>query len=198
MVAKRQDGSLKDIQLSATMVAGKDGKSVCMMGSLMDATKHKRLEEKLQEREADLETRANELEEVSSALRALLRQRDKDKTELAEQMLLNAKELVLPYIEEFKKHVSNAKQLAYLNIIEANLNDIVSSFARKFSLRYSSLTPREVQIAYLVKEGKTSREMAELLNVSMRTIESHRQKIRMKIGIKNDKANLRSQLMSMQ
>jgi DNA-binding CsgD family transcriptional regulator len=66
------------------------------------------------------------------------------------------------------------------------------------SLRYSTLTPREIQIAYLVKEGKSSREMAELLNVSMRTIESHRQKIRMKIGIKNGKANLRSQLMSME
>ena len=195
LVAKRKDGSLKDVQLSATMVTGENGRSFCMMGSFMDVTERKRLEEKLKKREAALEARTNELEEVNSALRVLLKQRDQDKAELAGQMLLNVKKLVVPYLEKLKKHLSGTKQLGYLSILESNLNDIVSPFAYKLSLKYSTLTPTEIQIARFVKRGKVSREMAELLNVSERTIESHRQKIRLKIGIKNNGANLRSQLM---
>ncbi len=195
LVAKRKDGSLKDVQLSATMVTGENGRSFCMMGSFMDVTERRRLEEKLKKREAALEARTNEVEEVNSALRVLLKQRDQDKAELAGQMLLNVKKLVVPYLEKLKKHLSGTKQLGYLSILESNLNDIVSPFAYKLSLKYSTLTPTEIQIARFVKQGKVSREMAELLNVSERTIESHRQKIRLKIGIKNNGANLRSQLM---
>jgi PAS domain S-box-containing protein len=195
LVAKRKDGSLKDVQLSASMVAGENGRSFCMMGSFMDVTERKRLEEKLKKREAALEARTNEVEEVNSALRVLLKQRDQDKAELAGQMLLNVKKLVVPYLEKLKKHLSGTKQLGYLSILESNLNDIVSPFAYELSLKYSTLTPTEIQIARFVKRGKVSREMAELLNVSERTIESHRQKIRLKIGIKNNGANLRSQLM---
>jgi len=126
----------------------------------------------------------------------LLKQRSEDKAELAKQILLNVKQLIEPCLEELKRNLSDTKQLAYLNILESNLSDIVSPFARKLSLKYSSLTPKQVRIAHFIKSGKTTREMAELLNVSERTVESHRQKIRMKIGIKNNKVNLRSHLMS--
>jgi PAS domain S-box-containing protein len=194
LVAKSKDGSRTDVSLSAFMVAGENGKSVCIIGSFTDVT----LEKKLKESEAALQARTHDLEEVNSTIKFLLKQRDEDKTELAKQMLLNVKELVGPYIDKLKENLSDAKQLAYLNIIESNLNDVVSPFARKLSLKYSSLTPTEIRIAQFVKLGKTSSEMADLLNVSKRTIESHRQKIRKKIGIKNNKANLRSQLMSMQ
>ena len=198
LVAKTKDGSPKDVQLLATMVVGKNGKSVCMMGSLIDVNKCRRLEERLKEREAALEARTTELEEVNSALRVLLTKRDLDKIELAKRVSLNVKELVIPYLEELKKSLSDTKQIAYLNILESNINDIVSPFANKLSLNFSSLTATEIRIAHFVKHGKTSKEMAKLFNVSERTIESHRQKIRLKIGIKNNKANLRSQLMSIQ
>ena len=197
LAARRKDGSLKDVQLSATTVAGENGKNVCMVGSFIDLTEVKRLEEEMEKRKAALEAQTNEIEEVNCTLRVLLKQRDEDKAELAKQMLLNVKQLVVPCLAELKKNLSDAKQLSYLNILESNLNDIVSPFARKLSLKYSSLTPKQIRIAHFIKGGKTTREMAELLNVSERTIESHRQKIRMKIGIKNNKVNLRSHLMSM-
>jgi PAS domain S-box-containing protein len=103
LVAKTKDGSPKDVQLLATMVVGKNGKSVCMMGSLIDVNKCRRLEERLKEREAALEARTTELEEVNSALRVLLTKRELDKIELAKRVSLNVKELVIPYLEELKK-----------------------------------------------------------------------------------------------
>jgi len=157
----------------------------------------KEAEERLREREAALEIRTNELEQVNTALRVLLKRRDEDKAELEEKLLFNVKELVAPYAEKLKKSGLDAKQLAYLNILESNLNEIISPFAYELSLKYLGLTPAELQTAHLVKNGKTTKEIAELLNVSPLTIESRRKDIRMKIGIRNRKASLRSHLLMM-
>jgi len=158
----------------------------------------KRVKDALRKREAALKIRTKELEEVNSALRVLLKQRDEDRTKLEENVLFNLKRLVLPYVEKMKKNSPKDKQRAYLSVLESNLNDIVSPFAVGLSSKYSDLTPTEIQTAHLVRDGKTTKEIAKLFNVSVATVESHRKSIRRKIGISKRKANLRSHLLSIQ
>jgi len=157
----------------------------------------KQAEKALQEREAALKAQAHKLEEVNTALKVLLRRRKKDKTDLEEKVLSNVKELVLPYVQTLRNTRLDAKQMAYVGIIESNLSSIVSPFLQKLSSKYLGLTPKEIQVAGLVKEGKTSKEIAELLNVSASAVEFHRENIRAKLGLKNKKANLRSYLLSL-
>ena len=164
----------------------------------VELTERKRAEEALIQREAALQVRTSELEEVNSALRVLLKRREEDKIELEEKVLLNIKEVIVPYVEKLKKSRLDAKHMAYLSILESNLNDIVSPFAHKLSSKYLSLTPAEIRTAHLVKDGRTTKEIAGLLNVSTKTVEFHRDNIRKKIGIKNKKANLRTHLLSVQ
>jgi len=162
-----------------------------------DITERRRAEKELRKREAQLEINTNELEEVNTALRVLLKRRDDDKTDLEEKILFNVRELVVPYVEKLKKGKLDARHTAYVGILESNLNDIISPFAHKLSSRYLGLTPKEIQIANLIKEGITTKEIAEMLNSSDRTVEFHRKNIRKKIGIVNRKVNLRSHLLSM-
>jgi PAS domain S-box-containing protein len=192
-----QDGQEIWVQTAKTPIKDEKGNVTGILGIFWDITQRKQAEEALRQREAALEVRTNQLEEVNSALRVLLKQRDNDKTELEEEVMLNVKELVLPYIEKLKRRRLDAKSMAYLSVLESNLNDIVSPFAHKLSSKHSSLTPAEIQIAHLVRDGRTTKEMAEFLNVSRRTIDSHRQNIRMKVGLHGKKANLRSHLLSM-
>ena len=163
-----------------------------------DITKRKQVEKGLRKREAELEIRASELEELNSALRVLLKRREEDQKELEEKVLSNVKELVLPYVERLKKSALGAKLDAYLNILESNLENIVSPFVRKLSSTYLGLTPTEIHVANLVKEARDTKTIAQLLNMSPRTVETHRQNIRKKLGLKNKKANLRTHLLSMQ
>ncbi|MBW1889944.1 MAG: response regulator transcription factor [Deltaproteobacteria bacterium] len=157
---------------------------------------HDLLERRVEERTQELRIKSENLEEMNTALKVLLKRREEDKLELEEKVIYNIKEMVHPFLEKLEKTRLDNRQKTFLEILRANLDDIVAPFAKVLSTRYLNLTPAEIQIANLVKHGKTTKEIAELLNLSTRTIESHRDSIRKKLGIKNQKANLRTYLMS--
>jgi len=88
------------------------------------------------------------------------------------------------------------KQKGYLNILGSSLEEIVLPLSRDLAVSETNLTPSEVRIANLIKLGKSSKEIAESLNLSIKTIESHRRNIRTKLGIEKKKTNLRSYLLN--
>jgi PAS domain S-box-containing protein len=145
----------------------------------------------------ELKMKTISLSETNTALKVLLKQRETDKIELEEKVFLNFKELILPYLEKLKNKKLGSKEKAYINIIESNLNDIVSPFVRNFSARMFRLSPTEIQVLNLVKQGKTTKEIAKTMNLGTSTIDFHRHNIRKKIGIKNKKINLSSYLSSL-
>jgi DNA-binding CsgD family transcriptional regulator len=156
------------------------------------------LEHQVNDKTRELKDKAVNLEEVNTALKVLLKRRDADKKELEEKVLLNVKEMVEPYLKKLKRTKLDARQETYLGIIESNLNDIISPFVCGVSMNFLSFTPAEIQVASLIKQGKTTKAIAEILNLSPRTIEFHRDNIRQKIGIKNRKINLQTHLLSLQ
>jgi DNA-binding CsgD family transcriptional regulator len=81
-----------------------------------------------------------------------------------------------------------------VNIIKSNINDLISPLASNLSSKYFSLTPSEIQIADLIKHGKTSKEIALMLNVSPKAVSFHRGNLRKKLGLLNKKINLRTYL----
>jgi len=166
------------------------------MGFNIDITEQKQAEGALKEREKELEIKTHNLEETNIALKVLLKRRDEDRRELEEKVLLNIKEIIVPYLEKLRKCGLNESQSTYVGILESNLKDIISSFSFRLSSAYLNLTPSEIKVANLVKQGKTNKEIAELLNFSSRTAAFHRERIRKKLGIKNKKTNLRSYLSS--
>jgi len=151
---------------------------------------------KLKEREKELETKTNDLEKTNAALTVLLKKREEDKTELEEKVLANMRELVEPYIEELNNSRLNSEQKTFLQILKSNLDEIVSPFSYTLTSKYLNFTPTEIRVANLVKEGKTTKDIASLLKISSKTAGFHRENIRKKLGIKKKKANLRSLLLS--
>jgi DNA-binding NarL/FixJ family response regulator len=147
--------------------------------------------------ENELRLKSKSLEEANIALKVLLQHREDDRMAMEEKVITNVKKLVLPYIEKLKTLKLNENQMAYVKITEDNLKDIISPFLRNLTVEHLNLTPREIQITSLVKEGRTTKEITDLLNISATAVDFHRKNIRMKLGIKNKKTNFRSFLLSM-
>ncbi len=167
-----------------------------------DISERKQAEKELRAHRDHLEELVRErtlsLEETNTALEILLKKRDKDKKDLEENMLVNVKELILPYLDKLRESRLDERQRVFVELLEHNLNDIISPFIRELSLEYLNLTPSEIQLTDYIKQGKTTKEIANLLNLATSTIDFHRDNIRKKLGIKNKKINLKTYLLSLQ
>jgi len=189
ILCRRKDGQRIWISLNIRVVRDRENKILFYEGTLVDITERKNVQE-------DLENKSRSLEETNAALRVLLRQREDDKTELEGKVLHNIKELVFPYIDKLRT-TQPGKDAVIVDIIESNLNEILSPFIKSMASRYANFTPKEIQIADLIKKGKITKEISQILNLSPRTIDIHRYNIRKKLNINKKKINLQSYLLTL-
>ena len=161
-----------------------------------EITALKLAEEALKKSQEELFEQKQSLEETNIALKVLLKQREEDKYELEKKVLTNVKDLVLPYVEKLKNARLKPKEKTLVEIVEDHLNDVISPLLQSFSNAKILLTPQEMQVASLVKDGKTSKEIANILNVAETTVNFHRKNLRKKFGLTNKQSNLRSYLIS--
>lgn len=153
-------------------------------------------QEALIEREAELKVQKQNVEDANTALRVLLRQRQEDQRELQEKLLLNVREIIRPLLGKLNHTTLTSQQRVFLDTLESHLEEITSPFLHKLRAQALDLTPREIEVAVLIKDGRTTKEIAEMLNISANAIDFHRKSIRKKFGLSNKKANLRSHLLS--
>jgi len=167
-----------------------------ILGIVTDITERKRAEMSLMHRERELQEKTQALEELNTALKVLLEKRQEDKIQNEEKIMMNIRELVNPYLEKIKNERLNRSQKTYIDIIKSNLDEIISSFTVRLSSGHIDLTPTEIQVANLIKQGKRSKEISELIHSSPKAVAFHRGNIRKKLGLQNRKINLRSYLLS--
>ena len=180
--------------MKAIPVKGSDPLRVVI--SHENITPLKLAEETLRQREEELARKSLRLEETNAALRVLLRQRDEDLKELETTFFKNLKQSILPHVAQLKKTVRQKQtmesdtQFKLISLIESELSQIASPFLRNISDLEAVLTPQEIKVASLIKEDRSSKEIADLLNLSITTINFHRRNLRGKLGLKSKGANL--------
>jgi len=143
-----------------------------------------------------LKGQAEALASTNTALKVMLNHSRLAETALHEKILLNIDGLILPYLDQLDTLSLNNDALSYLRLIRNNIKNLATSFTKDLSAPILGLTPREVQIADLIKKGKSSKDIADLLHLSKGTVECYRDQIRKKLDLKNKKINLRSYLLS--
>jgi len=192
---KRKDGRTIICRVNAARIGG-SLTSRKIVATYEDITELKKAQDTLNQQTRELEDKTCNLEETNIALKVLLKRIEEDRSEIEESVVKNVKELAMPLIEKIKTTRMDHKTAGYVSMMESTLMDIISPFARRLSSKFLKLTPSETYVANLLKDGKTSKEIAEVLNITVRGVEFHRNRIRMKLGIKNKKENLRTHLLS--
>jgi PAS domain S-box-containing protein len=192
---KGKDGVIRDVHVSGTLIEIGDRKYI--LSIWRDITESKKIENALRENEAKLAEQAKNLEETNTALKVLLRLRNEEKERTEENILSNVKQLIDPYLKKLRHTGLSAEQNNLVNIVESNLTEITSSLTPKLFSKSIGLTPRELDVANLVKNGLTSQEISETLCLSDNAVAFHRRNIRTKLGLKRRKVNLRSYLQNL-
>jgi DNA-binding NarL/FixJ family response regulator len=146
------------------------------------------------ELETRVKIRTAELEETNIALNVLLKKNEQNKREIEEQVIGNVRELIEPVLNKLKKSGIDDHQRMYADILTANLNKIISPFLANVTAKTLKFTPMEIQVASLIRLGRTSKEISMFLSISPATVDVHRKNIRKKVGITNQKVNLRTVL----
>ncbi|MBI5578112.1 MAG: PAS domain S-box protein [Deltaproteobacteria bacterium] len=146
--------------------------------------------------EDELREKTEELAEINSTLRVILRKSREECEENTIKLAATIRQLAFPHLEKLKLARLTGRQAAYLQLLEEAFELITSPDVSSLSDLQRKLTSSEFQVAGLISQGKTSKQISEILSLSCRTIESHRRSIRKKLGLQHSKTNLRSHLAS--
>lgn len=174
------------------------GRGLRMIGTHTDITRLKEVEDELKRAHAQLEQRVlertAELYQANIALTVLLKKREEDKKIMGDQVVANAVHLLVPFLDRLADSGLTEPQRVLVGILKANLDELTSPFANTFSTKLVRLTPAEIQVANLVKQGKRTKEIAAILHLSPGTISIHRKNIRKKLEMTHQKTNLQTML----
>jgi DNA-binding NarL/FixJ family response regulator len=160
---------------------------------------HNHLKEQVEKMSSQLRELRDEFEDVNTALRVLLNNRDKDKSAAQDALVREMSQEVAPFLLKLKKSVRDHRQARLLDVIESNLQQLASSYGntRTGNLLFCQLTPVEIQVASMIKQGLSTKDIATAFSLSPETISVHRKHIRKKLGLSSKADSLRSYLASL-
>jgi DNA-binding CsgD family transcriptional regulator len=149
----------------------------------------------LQETNRQLALEREALQESNTALRIVLARIEQEKQVIYQDMETNVEKILMPILHALALQLPPA-QKKYVELLRTNLEEITSPFISQLSLSYRSMTPTEIAICNMIRNGMRTKEIAEMRNVSEATINRHREKIRRKLKITNKDVNLATFLQS--
>jgi DNA-binding CsgD family transcriptional regulator len=149
----------------------------------------------LQETNRQLSLERKALQESNSALRIVLARIEQEKQEIRRDIKMNVGKVLMPILHALALQLSPA-QTKYVEILQSNLEEITSPFISQLSHSYHSMTPTEVAICNMIRNGMRNKEIADMRGISEATINRHREKIRRKLKITNQNVNLATFLQS--
>ena len=160
-----------------------------------DITVRKQNEELLKQKTEELREERKALTEKNIALKEILAHIEKERQDYKQNICRDVEQVTTSVLKRLKPKVgpAGAKDIETL---ETELNIMLARDIDIFKDRYDRLTSRESEICDMIKEGRSSKQISEELNLSILTIQKHREQIRKKLGITNKGINLATYLRS--
>lgn len=185
------------IQFISTSVMDEQGRLKYSNGIIFDITERVEAAEMLRQKEQELERKTNKLAQLNTALQVLVEQREQEIHDIERGILNTFDRLIHPYLHDLFGTQLTDGQRTTLEIIESNVRKILSPLSKRLSDWQHRLTPAEIKVVDLIRNGKRTKEIAELLHISSNAVSFHRKRIRKKLGLTGQKVNLVTYLQSL-
>jgi DNA-binding NarL/FixJ family response regulator len=118
-----------------------------------------------------------------------------EKRQIVENIRGNIGLVALPLIDQLRT-TATAEQQELLDVLENRVNHVTRRLGIGIDsgLPERSLTRRQILICEMIREGLTSKDIAQAMGCSPSTINNHRNTIRKKLGLTGKGANLQAYL----
>ena len=207
VLRKINEGQVQVLSINAAPINDEQDLRVAAMVTMVDISEQEsnrrklkelndHLEEKVAKRTAELEAQTIKQQEANTALKVLLDNRDQERRSLEETVLANVNLLVKPVLVGLRQTKTPEVRDSLLQALEKHLDDLTSSFTPLLTSAEYQLSPRELEVAGLIKSGRTSDEIADILGISLNSVLFHRNNIRGKMGLKGKRIRLVNHLQS--
>lgn len=179
-ILRDADGEYLWHLVQAVPMRDADGQIARWLGTCTDIHKRKLAEEALEASRQTLQKNGESLEHKNLALREILGQLEVEKRQIREDVATNMRDSVFPILDRLTFTEGNR---LYVDMLRNILEDLAHPFGRKLSETAAGLTAREKEVCRMVHGGLSSKEVSELLGISLQTVEKHRKNIRKKLGL---------------
>jgi DNA-binding CsgD family transcriptional regulator len=161
---------------------------------LQEATaKLRARQEELLAQKSELEILNKELVETNKAVTVLARNLEQNRQEVERNVALTISSKIVPLVERFIQDDAFAALRPDLEVLNAYVHELTAGLSSDAML-VTSLSPTEMRVASLIKEGLPTSEIAEEMQLSEGTIKTHRRSIRHKLNIQHTRKNLANYL----
>lgn len=162
-------------------------------GASLDITEVLELRQKLDDTMIELTAQKQALEKKNTALNELIAHIELDKKNYRDRIIANIDNVILPAVDKIALGHTDKD---YIEQVRHAVEDLASSFGQNIGNRKANLTPREIEVCNLVKNGLSNKEIARMLKIALHTVEKHRRTVRKKLGITSKGINLQTHLSS--
>ncbi|MDD4869319.1 MAG: PAS domain S-box protein [Kiritimatiellae bacterium] len=167
-----------------------------ILGIVTDISELKKVENNLNRNSVVLREQKKALQQKNTALKEILAQIEIEKIQIKKQVSINAEKLLLPTLRNLRTR-SNSVDRKYIDLLETNIKQLVSKFGIELTNKSTSLSPKETEVCNMIKNGLSSKEIADMLHISLRTVDTHRNRIRKKFHLTTRNVNLSSHLQNL-
>jgi DNA-binding CsgD family transcriptional regulator len=133
------------------------------------------------------------LQEANIALRAVLSRLEEEKHEIRSSIVANIQKIIMPIVFDLELEVTG-RQRSCVTLLRQSLQEIASPFLTHLCRTHMQLTPVEIAISTMIRNGLSTKEIARLRCISAATVRRHRENIRRKLGLRNQEVNLSTYL----
>ena len=187
MKGVRADGQIFPVGITVKRLSLPEHPVFCFV--IRDQTEHVALQDLLRQEKT-------QRRELYITLRNLMKAFENEKKGLEGGISHKIETVLLPAIEKVRTEVNTEIRNSYLYIMREQLINLTKGFSRELEGRFLKLTRSEIRVCQFIQEGHSSKEIADLMNISFETVQVHRRNIRKKLGLRGRKVNLYNLLSS--
>jgi PAS domain S-box-containing protein len=190
-VVTRQ-GDVRSCVVSAEML--EIGHRSCILAVTRDVTQQKEQEEKLRDLSETLRREQVDFVRKNVALNEVLQHIEQEKQVYRHEIASNLDNLLRPMLRKLREQ--GRLERRELDLLQRGLDEVTGQNIDQFKNNMSKLTPRELDILEMIRSGRSSKQIADALDLSSQTVHKHRQSIRRKLQIDHREINLATYLRS--